>query len=232
MRQARILNPGATFAKPEVDGGAWTQVSRLGSPLVNELVIGLPDKDHFNASAPANDTQFATYVTNPSLPALLNALFLAPVNATLGTTLTNLAPNNFPRNDLVAAFLTGFKGVNQLAAVTPSEMLRLNTAVAVTPAASQSPLGVAAGDLAGFPNGRRPGDDVVDLALRVVMGALCYPLPIGTNGAPANLGLCAPTNAPVGNAAFTDGAPVNALDFDQTFPYLKTPLPGSPIGAM
>jgi hypothetical protein len=231
LRQARILNPSATFTKPEVDGGAWTQVSRLGSPLVNELVIGIPDKDHFNSSAPKDDAQFATYVTNPTLPALLNALFLAPVNTTLGTTLTNLAPNNFPRTDLVAAFLTGFAGLNQQATVTPSEMLRLNTAVAATPAASQSTFGVAAGDLAGFPNGRRPGDDVVDVALRVVMGALCYPLPIGTGGAPTNLGLCTPANAPVGNVAFTDGAPVSAASFDQTFPYLKAPLPGSPIGA-
>jgi hypothetical protein len=231
-RQVRILNQNATFAKPEVNGGAWTQVSRLGMPLVNELVIGIPDKDHFNSSAPKDDAQFATYVTNPSLPALLNALFLAPVNSTLGTSLTNLAPTNFPRNDLVAAFLTGFKGLNQESTVTASEMLRLNTAIAPTPAAMQKTLGVAAGDVAGFPNGRRPGDDVVDVALRVVMGALCYPLPIGTGGAPTNLGLCLPADAPVGNAAFTDGAPISALDFDQTFPYLKTPLPGSPVGAM
>jgi Domain of unknown function (DUF4331) len=231
-RQVRVFNENATFSKPEVNGGAWTQVSRLGMPLVNELVIGLPDKDHFNSSAPQNDGQFANYVTNPSLPALLSVLFLAPVNATLGTNLTNLAPTNFPRNDLVAAFLTGFAGLNQESTVTASEMLRLNTAIAPTPAAAQKTLGVAAGDVAGFPNGRRPGDDVVDIALRVVMGALCYPLPIGANGAPANLGLCSPADAPVGNAAFTDGAPINALDFDQTFPYLRTPLPGSPLGAM
>jgi len=231
-RQVRILNENATFAKPEVNGGAWTQVSRLGMPLVNEVVIGIPDKDHFNSSAPQNDAQFLTYVTNPTLPALLNALFLAPVNTTLGANLTNLAPNNIPRNDLVAAFLTGFAGLNQLSTVTPSEMLRLNTAIAATPAASQNPLGVAAGDVAGFPNGRRPGDDVVDVALRVVMGALCYPLPIGTGGAPVNLGICTPANAPVGNAAFTDGAPIGALDFDQAFPYLKTPLPGSPIAPL
>jgi len=231
LRQARILNENATFAKPEINGGAWTQVSRLSNPLVNELVIGLVDKDHFNASVPANDTQFATYVTNPTLPALINALFLAPVNATLGTTLTNLAPNNFPRTDLEAAFLTGFAGVNQLAKVTPSEMIRLNTAIPVTPAASQKPLGLAAGDLAGFPNGRRPGDDVVDIALRVVMGALCYPLPVGAAGAPTNLGFCTPANAPVGNAALTDGAPTSPADFT-AFPYLLTPLPGSPLGAM
>jgi hypothetical protein len=231
-RQVRIFNNQASFAKPEVNGGAWTEVSRLGMPLVNEVVIGLPDKDYWNVSVPSGDAYFLNYVTNPTLPALLNALFLAPVNATLGTTLTNLAPTNFPRNDLVAAFLTGFKGLNQLATVTPSEMLRLNTAVAATPAASQNPLGVAAGDLAGYPNGRRPGDDVVDVSLRVVMGALCYPLPIGTNGAPTNLGLCTPADAPVGSVPFTDGAPVSAASFATAFPYLNTPLPGSPIGAL
>jgi hypothetical protein len=201
-------------------------------PLVNELVIGLPDKDAWNSSVPANDSVFLNYVTNPTLPALLNALFLAPVNTTLGTTFANLAPTNFPRNDLVTTFLTGFPGVNQLATVTPSEMLRLNTKVAATPAATQNPLGVLSGDLAGYPNGRRPGDDVVDISLRVVMGALCYPLPIGTGGAATNLGLCTPAQAPVGNAAFTDGAPINALNFAQTFPYLNTPLPGSPIGVL
>jgi len=229
VRQVRVLNPNASYAKPEVNGGAYTQISRLSAPLVNELVIGIPDKDHFNSSSPVNDSQFATYVTNPTLPALLNILFLAPVNATLGVNLTTLAPTNFPRNDLVAAFLTGFKGVNQLSNVTASEMLRLNTAIPATPAATQSTFGVVGNDLAGFPNGRRPGDDVVDIALRVVMGRLCYPIPVA--GVQTSLGLCAPSDAPVGTVAFTDGAPVSALDFDQTFPYLKTPLPGSPISA-
>ncbi len=87
MRQARLLNPLPTFARPEVDGGPWVQVSRLGMPLVNELVIGLPDKDRFSASEPKFDGQFGTYVTNPTLPALLDALFRAPVNQTLGTEL-------------------------------------------------------------------------------------------------------------------------------------------------
>jgi hypothetical protein len=88
---------------------------------------------------------------------------------------------------------------------------------------------VAGNDLAGFPNGRRPGDDVVDIALRVVMGRLCYPIPV--SGVDTDLGLCKPADAPVGNVPFTDGAPVSAADFDVQFPYLKTPLPGSP-GAM
>ena len=224
LRQARILNPRPTFSKPEVSGGPWTQVSRLSTPLVNELVIGIPDKDRFNASQPKDDGQFATYVTNPTLPALLDALFRGPVNATLGTAFTNIAPANLPRNDLVIAFLTGFPGVNQLSKVTPSEMLRLNTGIAAKPAAQQSTFGVAGDDLAGFPNGRRPGDDVVDLALRVVMGRLCHPIPV--NGTPTDLGLCKPADAPVGTAPFTDGAPISAADFDTTFPYLRTPLPG------
>lgn len=228
LRQARILNPKPTFEIPEVNGGAYTQVSRLGMPLVNEVVIGLPDKDRFSASEPKNDTQFATYVTRPTLPALINILFRDAVNGALGANIADLAPNNFPRNDLVTAFLTGFAGVNQLARVTPSEMQRLNTGIAPTAKASQSAFGVAGGDLAGFPNGRRPGDDVVDIELRVAMGALCHPLPLGSGGAPVNLGLCTPANAPVGNAPITDGAPISAADFDDRFPYLTTPIAGSP----
>jgi hypothetical protein len=224
LRQARILNPRPTFSKPEVSGGPWTQVSRLSTPLVNEVVIGIPDKDRFNASQPKDDGQFATYVTNPTLPALLDVLFRDAVNSTLKTSFTNIAPANLPRNDLVTAFLTGFPGVNQLKTVTPSEMLRLNTGIAAKPAAQQSTFGVAGDDLAGFPNGRRPGDDVVDLALRVVMGRLCHPIPV--NGTQTDLGLCKPADAPVGTAPFTDGAPISAADFDTTFPYLRTPLPG------
>ena len=225
MRQARLLNPLPTFSKPEVDGGPWVQVSRLGMPLVNEVVIGLPDKDRFNASEPKNDGQFATYVTNPTLPALIDVLFRAPVNQVLGTNFASIAPNNFPRNDLVTAFLTGFAGVNQMSRVTASEMTRLNTGIPATPAASQSNFGVAGGDLAGFPNGRRPGDDTVDIELRVAMGRLCHPLMIGGNS--VDLGLCTPANAPIGLAPITDGAPVSAADFDTTFPYLTTPLPGA-----
>lgn len=231
LPQARILNPEQTFERPQVNGGALTQVSRLSAPLVNELVIGYDQKDRFNSSAPADDGQFATFVTNPVLPAILDILFRDAVNATLGTSFENLAPTNFPRADLIAAFLTGVEGVNAFADGTPSEMLRLNTAVASTPRAAQQPLGVAAGDLAGFPNGRRPGDDVVDIALRVVMGALCHDLPIGEGGAGANLGFCEPEDAPVGDAAFTDGAPLSAMDLDNRFPYLITPYPGSPTNA-
>jgi hypothetical protein len=225
LPQARILNPNATFAKTSVNGGALTQVSRLGNPLVNELVIGLKDKDTFSTSVPADDGQFADYVTHPSLPELLNILFKDAVNSTLGTNIETLAPTNFPRNDLVTAFLTGFPGVNQLSTVTPSEMLRLNTAIAATPQSQQSAFGVAGDDLAGFPNGRRPGDDVVDIALRVVMGRLCYPIPV--NGTDTDLGLCTSEDASVGTVPFTDGAPLNATMMDSSFPYLATPIAGS-----
>lgn len=231
LPQARLVDPKASYAAPTRSGGAYTQVSRLGMPLVNELVIGLPDKDKFNASEPKDDGQFGTYVTNPTYPEILNQLFLAPVNKLAGANFKTLAPTNFPRNDLVTTFLTGFKGLNQLSTVTPSEMIRLNTGVAPTPQAKQASLGVAAGDLAGYPNGRRPGDDTVDITLRVAMGALCYPVPIGANGAPTDLGLCKPADAPTGNVPYTDGAPLSANDVQGTFPYLNAPLGGAPLSA-
>ncbi|WP_200863672.1 DUF4331 domain-containing protein [Asticcacaulis sp. AC460] len=226
LPQARLLAPNATYNKPSVSGGAYTQVSRLSMPLVNELVIGLPDKDKFNASSPSGDAQFGAYVTNPTFPAIANLLFRDAVNATLHTNIADLAPTNFPRNDLVAVFLTGVPTLNQQATVTPSEMLRLNTGVAVTARANQKNLGVAGDDLAGYPNGRRPGDDTVDITLRVAMGALCHPIPI--NGTPTNLGVCTPAQASVGTVPFTDGAPLSARDLGNAFPYLNTPIPGSP----
>lgn len=209
LRQGRLLNPvPSATAGASKEGGAWTQVSRLGMPLVNEVVIGLKDKDRFNHSKPSADAQFADYVTNPTLPALVEVLY-----GSAGAK----APTNFPRNDLVAAFLTGVKGLNQPATVTPSEMLRLNTSIAPVTMGAQKRLGVIDGDNAGFPNGRRPGDDVVDIALRVVMGKLCT----------LNLG-CAPADAPAGAIRFTDGAFLDDSAFTAAFPYLKTPLAGSP----
>ena len=229
VRSSETISLDPTFRDPSDYSGEFRQVSRLSNPLVNEVVIGLPDKDRFNASEPMDDTQFATYVTNPTLPAILDILFRDAVGAT-----SNIAPANFPRVDLVTAFLTGFPGVNQLETVTPSEMLRLNTGIAATARDSQLNLGAVAGDLAGFPNGRRPGDDVTDIALRVMMGALCHPIALdldanGTAGDAGDvLGLCDPADAPVGTAAFTDGSPQNSSQFSDKFPYLLTPVTGSP----
>ncbi len=232
--QVSVLNPDASFETPEVTGGAWTQLSRLGNPLVNEVVIGLKDKNRFNSSEPKDDGQFAAYVTNPTLPAIINILF----NGNNELSGESIAPTNLPRGDLVAAFLTGVEGVTQMSTVTPSEMLRLNTGIVATQRESQSNLGVAAGDLAGFPNGRRPGDDVVDLALRAVMGAFCHGINVDLNadgnvGEDDNLLLCGDTPeasrsaAPVGTVPFRDGAPQNANQFMNAFPYLNNPLPGS-----
>lgn len=223
LPQASIVDPTPTYEQPELVGGAYTQVSRLSAPLVNEIVIGLPIKNLFNASEPKDDAQAAVFVTNPTFPALIDILFRDALGAQ-----DNIAPSNLPRTDLVAAFLTGIAGVNQQATVTPSEMMRLNTAIAPTPQAAQSNLGVAGNDLAGFPNGRRPGDDVVDIELRVAMGALCHDIPV--NGTPTNLGFCTPEDAPVGDQPFTDGAPVDANDVQNAFPYLNTPYAGSPNG--
>lgn len=194
-----IIGAWSTASLPDKHG-RLKQVSRLSAPLVNEVVIGLPDKDKFNASHPRHDGQFAKYVTNPTLPELIQILYPSVQ-----------APNQFPRTDLVAAFLTGVPGLNQPDGVRPAEMMRLNTSIAPKPASQQSSLGVLAGDTAGFPNGRRPGDDVVDIELRVAMGVL---LPEAA--------------APSGRLPYTDGVPVQANDFQQRFPYLNTPLPGSP----
>jgi hypothetical protein len=243
LPQARLLDPTPNYNATSRQGGAFVQVSRLSNPLVNELVVGLRDKDRFAESEPDQDLRpadgIATYVTNPTLPALLNILFNAP-STPGGTDFPFGTPDIAPSNFLVAAFATGFPGFNQNANQTRGgEMLRLNTAVGPTPVANQHVFGVVAEDLAGFPNGRRPTDDTVDLALRVVMGALCHPLPLGAElGVPnaeedtpsdmVNLGLCAPEDAPAGTVAFTDGAPLRPDQVLADFPYLNAPIPGSP----
>ncbi|MGV6848188.1 MAG: DUF4331 domain-containing protein [Marinibacterium sp.] len=236
LPQGELENPSPSYEDTSRVGGAFVQQSRLSTPLVNEVVIGITDKDRFNGSEPIDDAGFATYVTNPSFPRLVELLF----GPALGLT-DNMAPKNLPRNDLVAAFLTGFPGLNQPQNVVASEMLRLNTAIPSTRRNLQSSFGVVGEDLAGFPNGRRPGDDVIDIILRVAMGALCHPVPLGaelgiagavedTPSDLVNLGLCGPADAPVGTVALTDGAPIAASELMNVFPYLNSPVPGSPNG--
>lgn len=169
--------------------GQFTQVSRLGMPLVNEVVNPIKDKDKFNASAPWNDGQFLKNVTNPELPKLIEAIYKIPAPAE-------------PRNDLVDVFLKGVKGLNQPPHVRPAEELRLNTSI--KPAASPKRLGVLDGDNAGFPNGRRLTDDVLDAALQVVEGELV--------GAKNDLG---------------DAVDKNDKDFEKAFPYVALPTEGS-----
>lgn len=170
-------------------GGSYHQVSRLGNPLVNEVVIAAKDKDRFNASSPSGDTQFLNYVTDPELPKLIEAIYGIPAPQT-------------PRNDLVQVFLTGVPGLNKPAHVTPSEELRLN--MSIPPSQNPNRLGVIGGDNAGYPNGRRLKDDVVDIALQVVEGEL--------TGNPNDLG---------------DGVNANDVGFSSKFPYLALPASGS-----
>ncbi|MEV5439137.1 DUF4331 domain-containing protein [Streptomyces sp. NPDC052682] len=169
--------------------GHFRQVSRLGNPLVNEVVNPLKDKDRFNASAPKDDAQFLKNVTNPELPKLIEAIYKIPAPAE-------------PRNDLVDVFLKGVKDLNQPPHVTPSEQLRLNTSI--KPAAEPKRLGVLDGDNAGFPNGRRLTDDVIDAALQVVEGELV--------GAKNDLG---------------DAVDANDKEFEKAFPYVALPTEGS-----
>ncbi|MEO7853446.1 MAG: DUF4331 domain-containing protein [Rubrivivax sp.] len=227
MRQGQYLSasPPAGFATTVTTGGAWVQVSRLGMPLVNEVVIGLPDKDRFNGSEPSGDGQFLRYVTNPTLPALLEVAFALPAGS--------VAPSNNGRNDLVTTFLTGIAGVNQLSMVTPSEMLRLNTAIPAVPFAMQNRLGlvgnILAGgnDNAGYPNGRRPKDDVVDISLVAVAGGLC--VANGNNNALGFGAACKPSAVPLGSTAFSlhDAVDQATRPLMSKFPYLDTPIPGA-----
>jgi hypothetical protein len=258
MRQARLLNgaPAAGHQTTDKEGGAWVQVSRLGNPLVNEVVIGLKDKDKFNAAKPKDDLQFATYVTNPTLPALLGLVLAGDTTA--------LAPTNFPRTDLVATFLTGISGFTRPGTLTsPSEQLRLNTAINAVAEGSQNRLGAAgsilaagsvggAADLAGFPNGRRPKDDVVDIALVAMLGGLCAINDVIDSTGHNGLGLssvvvpkagtltsnctlasltatakAAGSNGLPNAANVHDGVDQAQVPFLSRFPYLNTPNSGS-----
>lgn len=227
LPQARLLqNLSADVKDPDIEGGRLIQVSRLGSPLVNELVIGMSDKDRFNNSQPRKDGQFATYVTNPTFPEILESLFSgAGVQA----------PNLFPRDDLIATFLTGLNVPGAFNTVPASgkalsEMMRLDTSVVPTPVHMQNNLGLldfeeyAGGeddplfrpaDPAGYPNGRRPGDDVVDITLRAAMGTLISLGFFGEEG-----------DAPSGLVPFVDGVHRDASEYFDRFPYFTTPIPG------
>jgi hypothetical protein len=181
--------------------GPWVQVSRLGNPLINEVVIPIGQKDYWNRSDPKDDAQFANRYTSPELAGLINFLYPAlPDTPTTG------------RDDLVAVLLTGVPGLN-FTGSTKADLLRLNTAI--PPTASPNPLGALAGDLQGFPNGRRLVDDVTDIEIRAVAcgyGAFLQGL----------LGLCnlSPNNV-VG-----DGVDANENTFLTSFPYVAVPNRG------
>jgi Domain of unknown function (DUF4331) len=156
----------------------WTQVSRLGNPLINEVVIPTSLKDQWNRGEPARDARYMKYYTDPLLAATINTVYKLDVPAT-------------KRDDLVAVLLTGIPNVT-FTGSRPADMLRINLAVPVTPAGKVSRLGVLGGDNQGWPNGRRLGDDVIDIAEQAVAGFLKgtkLPLGDGVNsGDVSNLG--------------------------------------------
>ncbi|HEY5876776.1 MAG TPA: DUF4331 domain-containing protein, partial [Ilumatobacteraceae bacterium] len=153
-----------------VNTGSFTQVSRLGNPLFNEVIVPMAQKDRWNKRSPAFDSEFLPYVLHPELATLLPILYPG--------VFPNLAALTADRADLAAILMTGIPpgivpGFQNFTGPQPADFLRLN--MAIPPAASPNPLGVVGGDLAGFPNGRRVTDDVVTIELRAVAG-ITYPL--------------------------------------------------------
>jgi hypothetical protein len=203
-RRVRVLrsdwdDPGSRDSdhrSESFDSRDWVQVSRLGMPLVNEVVIPLADKNKFNASQPRDDHQFLAFVTNPEPAQLIPVLY------------PGVSVPTAPRSDLVAIFLTGVPGLNQPPHVTPSEMIRLNMGFA--PSSSPNRLGLLAGQNDGFPNGRRLVDDVVDIELRALAGGT--PFTPAFNISPNNI--------------LGDGVDANDQPFLSVFPYVALPSQG------
>jgi hypothetical protein len=182
-RKVQVANGKATTK--------WVQVSRLGNPLINEVIIPTSKKDYWNSTSPAQDKQFEQDYTNPILAAVLQKLY------------PKFGPfKQSGRSDLVQVLLTGIPKLNETG-TTLADELRLNLSIAPTPAAKFNRLGVIGGDNAGYPNGRRLGDDVIDIDERVVAGELIgHKLPLG------------------------DGVDGNDVPYLSSFPYVAAPFSG------
>ena len=205
-----------------VHSGPMVQVSRLGEPLINEVVIPIGQKDYWNSQVPAGDTQFVGNYSDPQLQNLLPVLYPG-VFPNLANLLTN-PPASRPRSDLIAILLTGIPGglipgFQNFTGTTQADLLRLNVAIAPTvtdfsSVAVDSParLGILGGDLAGFPNGRRVFDNVTAVELRAIAGAT-YPL-------------VAPGFTPDAAAGLLTDGTTNDVPYLATFPYLASPHEG------
>ena len=222
-QKQRILDENGTTK----NHGPWVQVSRLGNPLINEVVIPLGDKDYWNRSDPAEDSQFEHYYSSPEVSRLENVLYgmlppTGPSNGHAGGALQNIDTTG--RTDLDAILLTGVDGLNKTGS-TESDLLRLNTAIkpganGACPGGTASPappdrLAVLDADLCGYPNGRRLGDDVIDIDLRVFAQGYGPFLS-------AAFGL--PNKSP--NNQLGDGVDSNDVSFSNAFPYVATPHQG------
>jgi hypothetical protein len=217
----------------DFESGPWTQVSRLGNPLTNELLIGIGDKDRWNAMPPTSDGgPFLQYFATPLLPQLLPTLYPGVFPNLLAY--NNGTPNTRP--DIEAIFLTGIPAKVITPAPTftnfngtgiKADMLRLNTAIA--PASSPNSLGLLGLDVAGFPNGRRVFDDVATIALRAVAGAtLGFVVPsFSADGAAGLVDFGLETgDTPTTGEPGTDLAAKGTEHYLSSFPYLGTPYSG------
>jgi hypothetical protein len=214
-RQAAVVHDG--YWGNEQQAGEWMQVSRLGNPLFNEVLVGMGSKDQWNALPPSADNRFVNGVQHPELATLLPVLYPG--------VFPNLASYTAPRADLVAILLTGIPsgiipGFQNFTGSTLADLLRLN--LAIPPSSNPSALGILGGDLAGFPNGRRVFDDVVSVELRAIAGV--------------TIPLVDHTFTPDKAASLvTDGLDQNSTRYLSQFPYLGTPQGGyqaAPLGAL
>jgi Domain of unknown function (DUF4331) len=226
-QKARILDPDGQIRSR----GPWVQISRLGNPLINEVVIPLGDKDYWNREDPADDQQFEHYYNSPEVSRLENLLYGAlpptgPSNGHAGGALQAIDATG--RSDLTTILLTGVPGFNQIgSSTTDADLLRLNTAIkpgangacpggtaTSAPPDRLGPLGASA-DLCGYPNGRRLSDDVVDIDLRAF--AQGY-------GTFLNTAFGLPNKFP--NNQLGDGVDQNDVSFSGSFPYVAAPHQG------
>jgi hypothetical protein len=202
-RKSRIIVGGG-----ESEAGPWLQVSRLGNPLINEVIIPMGLKDKWNSVPPSADSQFLSFVQHPELAGLLPVLYPG--------VFPHLKAYTKPRADLAAILMTGIPtgvipGFQNFTSAAPADLLRLN--MAIPPASSPNPLGIVGGDLAGFPNGRRVFDDTVTVEIRAVAGV--------------TIPLVDPMFTPDGAAsAVQDGTGPGSGRYISEFPYLADPLAG------
>jgi len=194
-----------------VESGPWTQVSRLGEPLINEVIIPLGKKNYWNMQYPGNDKQFSQYYAHPEVAGLLPVLYPG--------VFPNLAAYKKPRVDLEAILLTGIPsgiipGFQNYTGSTQADLLRLN--VAIAPSSKPSILGILGGDLAGYPNGRRVSDDVTTIELRAIAGAT-LPLVDPSFKPDAAASLVSDFNPPQVPAG---------VRYSASFPYLGEPYDG------
>jgi len=207
-RKSRIM-----VGSGQAQAGPWVQVSRLGNPLINEVIIPMSQKDMWNSVDPSADAQFLGFVQHPELAGLLPVLYPG--------VFPHLAAYSSPRADLAAILMTGIPsgiigGFQNLTSAAPADLLRLN--MAVPPSSSPNPLGIIGGDLAGFPNGRRVFDDAVTIEIRAIAGV--------------TIPLVDPTFTPDGAAALVaDGTGPGSGRYISHFPYLADPKSGFDVPA-